>query len=310
MRRCPHICTPPLIALCALLLAACSTEPRVIAVRRYNGASPPPQRPAERPGDYRVVAGDTLYSIAFRHQMDYRELARINGITAPYTIYPGQELRLHAAAGQYAPAASTRVVSRAPPRATASTGAREGAVIAASVPAPSGSAGGSAAWPAPPPGMSSQTRPGSVAPATGSAMGNASPVIAGAGPTRTVDGITWRWPVEGRVLDGFQADEPGRQGLDIGGRMGQPVYAAASGVVVYSGSGLTGYGELVIVKHNDDYLSAYGHNSVRLVKEGQKVVAGQEIAEMGNSGAPRVELHFEIRKDGRPLNPLDFLPKR
>ena len=112
------------------------------------------------------------------------------------------------------------------------------------------------------------------------------------------------------VLDGFQADEPGRQGLDIGGRMGQPVYAAASGVVVYSGSGLTGYGELVIVKHNDDYLSAYGHNSVRLVKEGQQVVAGQEIAEMGNSGAPRVELHFEIRKDGRPLNPLDFLPKR
>ena len=124
MRRCPHICTPPLIALCALLLAACSTEPRVIAVRRYNGAPPPPQRSAERPGEYRVVAGDTLYSIAFRHQMDYRELARINGITAPYTIYPGQELRLHAAAGQYAPAASTRVVSRAPPRVATSTGTR------------------------------------------------------------------------------------------------------------------------------------------------------------------------------------------
>ena len=303
MRRCPHICPLPLIALCALLLAACSTEPRVIAVRRYNGASAPPQRLAERPGEYRVVAGDTLYSIAFRHQMDYRELARINGITAPYTIYPGQELRLHATAGQYAPAASTRVVSRAPPRAAASSGAREGAVVAVSAPA----ASGSAAWPAPPPGMSSRMRAGSVAPAAGST----SPVvIAGTGPTRTVDGITWRWPVEGRVLDGFQADEPGRQGLDIGGRMGQPVYAAASGVVVYSGSGLTGYGELVIVKHNDDYLSAYGHNSVRLVKEGQKVVAGQEIAEMGNSGAPRVELHFEIRKDGRPLNPLDFLPKR
>jgi len=124
------------------------------------------------------------------------------------------------------------------------------------------------------------------------------------------DWIVWRWPVDGPVLAGFEADEPGRQGLDIGGHMGQPVYAAASGVVVYSGSGLVGYGELIIIKHSDSYLSAYGHNSVRLVKEGQNVVAGQEIAEMGNSGAPRVELHFEIRKDGKPLNPQDFLPRR
>jgi lipoprotein NlpD len=125
-----------------------------------------------------------------------------------------------------------------------------------------------------------------------------------------VDGIAWIWPAQGAVLGGFQADDPTRQGIDIAGRTGAPVNAAADGVVVYSGNGLVGYGELVIVKHSDIYLSAYGHNSKRLVNEGQRVKAGQQIAEMGSSGASRTELHFEIRKQGKPVDPLAFLPRR
>ena len=286
-------------AAALLLLAACSTEPRVIAVRSYQAPPPAPARQhPERPGYYRVVAGDTLYSIAFRHQMDYRELARINGIGPPYTIYPGQELRLRGSAPPPAPFVPAPATPRAggsapPPAGVASSAAVATVASTPGVPASAGS--GTAAWPAPPPGMPGEAASAPPAPA---------------GRTRTVDGIRWRWPAEGRLLQGFQADQPGRQGVDIGGHMGQPVYAAASGVVVYSGSGLTGYGELVIIKHNDEFLSAYGHNSVRLVKEGQHVVAGQQIAEMGNTGAPRVELHFEIRRNGQPLDPLDFLPRR
>lgn len=282
MRCYPRFHLLPIVALAALLLTACSTAPRVVAVRRTAPYPAPAARAVERAGYYRVVAGDSLYSIAFRHQMDYRELARINDIGPPYTIYPGQELRLRGAP----PAQQTRRqrVVVAPPVTVAPS-----AVASAVVPATDSAAGNAAA----------------TTPAV-----SANGAVVSGGPTRSVDGIDWRWPVDGPVLAGFKADEPGRQGVDIGGRMGQPVYAAATGVVVYSGSGLVGYGELIIIKHSDGYLSAYGHNSVRLVKEGQNVVAGQEIAEMGNSGAARVELHFEIRKDGKPLDPLDFLPRR
>ena len=131
------------------------------------------------------------------------------------------------------------------------------------------------------------------------------------GATRTVAGITWLWPASGEVLGGFHSGSGGDgAGVDIAGNVGDPVRAAASGMVVYSGNGLIGYGELIIIKHDDTYLSAYGHNSQRLVKEGQHVDAGQEIALMGASGAPRVELHFEVRKDGKPVDPLAYLPQR
>jgi len=328
----PRIVRLLLAGALLLLLAACATEPRVIALQRY--AAPPPTQtrtPAvvpQRAGEYRVQPGDSLYAIAQRHGMDYRTLARINGIGPPYTIYPGQELRLHGSARAPSPASPAQVAVVAPPASAGAPPPPQAAAINPNAP-----------WPAPPPGMpqqsvaaaaSSAATPShvavpapSVAPAaavtsTASAVASAAtpanaattPVATGHAVTRDVDGIRWRWPVDGPVLEGFHADQPGRQGINIGGQMGQPVYAAASGVVVYSGSGLTGYGELVIIKHNDQFLSAYGHNSVRLVKEGQKVVAGQEIAEMGNTGAARVELHFEIRKDGKPLNPQDFLPRR
>lgn len=122
--------------------------------------------------------------------------------------------------------------------------------------------------------------------------------------------FAWRWPTEGSLVESYAAGDPTRQGIDIAGNAGQPVRAAADGVVVYSGSGLVGYGELIIVKHNDQWLSAYGHNRARLVNEGQLVKAGQQIAEMGRSGAARDMLHFEIRYNGKPVDPQQYLPKR
>ena len=127
-------------------------------------------------------------------------------------------------------------------------------------------------------------------------------------PPRTT--FAWRWPVEGALLSRYVEGEPTRQGIDIGGSEGAPVRAAADGVVVYSGSGLVGYGELVIVKHDEQWLSAYGHNRARLVSEGALVKAGQQIAELGHSGAARDMLHFEIRYNGKPVDPLTYLPKK
>jgi lipoprotein NlpD len=122
--------------------------------------------------------------------------------------------------------------------------------------------------------------------------------------------VSWRWPTDGQILNRFTAGDPTRQGVDITGKGGQPVRAAGDGVVVYSGSGLVGYGELVIVKHDEQWLSAYGHNRSRLVNEGARVKAGQQIAEMGSTGASREMLHFEIRYNGKPVDPLQYLPRR
>lgn len=123
-------------------------------------------------------------------------------------------------------------------------------------------------------------------------------------------GIAWRWPADGPLLSRFVPGEPTRQGVDIGGAGGSPVRAAGDGTVVYSGAGLVGYGELVIIKHSESWLSAYGHNRKRLVNEGQNVKAGDQIAEMGRSGAARDMLHFEIRYNGKPVDPLLYLPGR
>lgn len=120
----------------------------------------------------------------------------------------------------------------------------------------------------------------------------------------------WLWPADGPVLNTYAVDDPARKGIDIGGEVGAPVRAAADGEVVYSGAGLVGYGELVIIKHGPRFLSAYGHNRKRLVAEGDVVRAGQQIAELGSSGAPRAMLHFEIRDNGQPKNPLSYLPNR
>jgi lipoprotein NlpD len=120
----------------------------------------------------------------------------------------------------------------------------------------------------------------------------------------------WHWPVAGVILSSFQGNNGLNKGIDLGGKLGEPVLAAASGQVVYSGSGLRGYGKLLIIKHNETFLSAYAHNDRLLVKEGDLVKVGQRIADMGSSGTDRVKLHFEIRRDGTPVDPLKFLPRR
>jgi len=151
---------------------------------------------------------------------------------------------------------------------------------------------------------STPSAPVNVAPAPVAVPARPAPVAAAQGPLR------WQWPTSGQVVSRFVSGDPTRQGLSIVGNPGQAVNAAADGVVVYSGSGLIGYGELVIVKHSDEFLSAYGHNRRRLVAEGDQVKSGQQIAEMGRSGAARDMLHFEIRRNGRPVDPMGFLPAR
>lgn len=267
-----------------------SSRPRAsasAAVRTQSAAS----------GTYRVQRGDTLYSIAFRHGLDYRELAQWNGIDAPYTIYPGRELRLASArAGAKRTVAAAPTSSPAAPPPATKPGPSE---PVASAPA------AAAATPLPPTAASPSAAPATPAPkATRPPPAPASDAVATAGD------VAWRWPADGSVVGTFTAGDPVRQGIDIAGQPGAPVRAAADGTVVYSGNGLIGYGELIIVKHSPAFLSAYGHNRKRLVQEGDHVKAGQTIAEMGASAANRNELHFEIRRNGKPSNPLDFLPRR
>ncbi len=128
--------------------------------------------------------------------------------------------------------------------------------------------------------------------------------------TKSVKGIKWRWPHLGPIIARYSNSGSDNKGIDIAGQLGDPVFSAASGEVVYAGSGLLGYGKLIIINHNENYLSAYAHNKQILVKEGQKIRAGQKIAEMGNTGTNRAKLHFEIRRDGKPVNPLGYLPKK
>lgn len=249
------------LAAAAVLLAACSSS-----VVRETSSSSASHRIVSKPkygATARVQRGDTLYGVAFRNGIDFRDLAAWNGIGAPYTIYPGQSLRLYPSNG----------------KGVAATGA--GPATPATV-RPK------------PPAASVPSRP--VAPVPSTPPMNS--------------GVSWRWPADGAVIGRFAAGDATKQGVDIAGTSGQPVRAAGDGVVVYSGGGLVGYGELIIVKHNEAWLSAYGHNRTRLVNEGQNVKAGQQIAEMGRSGASRDMLHFEIRYNGKPVDPQSYLPKR
>lgn len=264
-------CIPVVAALlCVLLLAGCGAY-----------------------GYHQVRRGETLYWISFQHDVDYRDVARWNKLQPPYRLHPGDLVRVvpdqasAAASNNKRPAVSSARASAPPKVATASA------------------AGGSSAYPpphrvimlSPAPGQAAKTRPAAMTPSTG-----ADPALSAK--------VDWRWPAQGAVVTNFVAADPVRKGIDIAGDSGAEVRAAARGRVVYSGSGLPRYGNLIIIKHNDDYLSAYAHNDQLLVAEGAAVQAGQAIARMGASGTDRVKLHFEIRRDGRPVNPLQFLPRR
>ncbi len=232
-----------LLVLPIILVSACGTQIKHLSA----------------PRTYTVKNGDTLYGISWRYSLDYREVARWNGISSPYTIYAGKTLRLYPSAG----------AQRASTQQSASTSAKTSRQpVAARAP---------------------------------------SAVVQR--PLSTTK-LTWLWPASGAITGFYSPTGNGRKGIDISGQSGQPVRAAASGKVVYSGDGLTGYGQLIIIKHNSEFLSAYAHNRKLLVQEEELVRGGQHIAELGSSGARQSMLHFEIRRNGKPVDPLGYLPNR
>lgn len=322
----------PLAAM-MVLLAGCATQPSApVSDRSLGTATTGTLERTDRGDIYTVVRGDTLYGISFRVGLDYRELADFNGIGEPFTIYPGQRLRIP---GGEPAVASTPMPTPRPSQPAATTPIGERSFDAQ--PLPEEPRPGSATTqglgdgrPAPgqliaePAAPTTGARVGlSVPPTTASAgtltAGAASttvitpPAVPGTAPKPPLPAVAngaWRWPTEGRVMSTFAAGDPGRKGIDISGQIGQPIVAAGDGEVVYSGEGMIGYGQLIIIKHSNALLSAYGHNRNRLVKEGDRVKAGQQIAEMGATNGDQPALHFEIRQGGKPVDPTRFLPKR
>ena len=219
-----------LLCTAALYLWGCSTPSTPPVVDRSVSEMP-------RGGIHEVRSGETLYAIAFRYSIDFRELAALNDIETPYVIRAGERLRLTSDAGR-------RALPRSPPRAA-------------------------------------HRAPRSAK-------------------------LTWTWPAKGKVVTAFGTQS---KGIDIAGEIGAPVRAGAAGEVVYAGSGLRGYGNLVIIKHDEHTLSAYGHNRALLVEEGEQVKGGQTVARMGKRGS-RSLVHFEIRRDGKPQDPVPLLPSR
>ncbi|WP_339529251.1 peptidoglycan DD-metalloendopeptidase family protein [Pseudomonas mucidolens] len=252
------------------LLVACSSTPGGGA-RVVDRNKAAPHRPTVTTGQYVVRKGDTLFSIAFRYGWDYKALAARNNIPVPYTIHPGQAIRFDGRSASR----PTAVVTKSGSSASSSS---KTTII---------------------------TKPAGTATTTVAKKPAPAP-LPPAGPAPS----GWGWPSNGVLIGKFSSNGSLNKGIDIAGDLGQPVLAASNGTVVYAGSGLRGYGELIIIKHSDTYVSAYGHNRRLLVREGQQVKVGQTIAEMGSTGTDRVKLHFEIRRQGKPVDPLQFLPRR
>jgi lipoprotein NlpD len=291
-----------------VLLSGCTTY----AVRAPVGDHS--DSPARKPDAHQVRRGDTLYSIAFLYGFSVEELAAWNGLGPPYTIYRGQKLRLVPPHRQIArtaptpPAASRPKARSGPPVRSASAAASASQPKIRSLPKTTARvrvepAPVASRAQAPAPRVAAAAPP--VAPAS-----PPPPSPAAAEPAADDRHVFWSWPADGPLIRGYKADSAGKKGIYIGGEAGQAVRAAAAGKVVYSGSGLSGYGRLIIIKHNNDFLSAYAHNRKLIAREGQWVKKGEVIAQMGSTDTDRTQLHFEIRKRGRPVDPLHHLPSR
>ncbi len=264
-------CVVLVLVVAAGLLSACgSTGPAPVINRE-----PIPQG-ASGKGFYRVRSGDTLYSIAWRAGRDYRSLAVWNGIRPPYTIYAGQRLRLGPP-------------PKAKPERRQKAASKQKAAMTARPP------------------VSKRTK---VERRKSSSVVVETERKSHGKKRVSASRLRWQWPTQGRLLQRFSNSDRTRQGIKIAGRLGQAIRAAEAGTVVYSGSGLIGYGRLIIVKHNKNFLSAYAHNRKILVKEGDQVAKGERIAEMGKSGDGKPVLHFEIRRKGTPVDPVALLPNR
>lgn len=257
---------------------------------------------------HQVKKGDTLYSIGFKYDMDYKFLAQINNISKPYRIYPGQTLKLKSdSRTSYVtttPLKTNPVVTthkiQAKPLAKANNQNTATKQPAKSVSKPVTK---------PPVTVVKKPVSSDKKKTTPQSAIVKKPVVKkpATQPKLPSGSIIWSWPTAGKIRSTFLASNPARKGISIGGKEGQAVKAAAAGVVVYSGSGLLGYGELIIIKHSEEFLSAYGHNKKRLVSEGDAIKKGQTIAELGSSGTNVNNLHFEIRKNGKPVNPLNYV---
>ena len=260
-----------------------------------------------RPEVYVVQKGDTLYSIAFNYGFDYHELADLNGIQDPSVIKAGQQIRLFPGRTINAVRPVTAVESK-----PVEMGVREQPRLAKY--AYSESALAQIAKIQQPDSIKAEVKPVSKPETKAVTKPETKPETKASEikPESVVDDVAdealeWTMPTMGKIIADF-SEAANKKGIDIAGKLGQPVTASAPGKVVYSGSGLRGYGKLVIIKHNKTYLSAYAHNDQVLVKEGQSVARGQKIAEMGNSDAEQVKLHFEVRRFGKPVDPAKYLP--
>ena len=295
-------------ALAAAFLAGCASPYRAPGVEPERAAvRPPPVKPApppaeQRPETYTVKRGDTLYSIALDSGLDYRDLAAWNNVGDPAVIGTGQVLRMQP---PEPPGAGVQVQSVVVPGALEARPLGADPRAGAEAPRATGDLLKT--------GPRAMKLPYSEENLALLLRRSPSPpklelLPSPPGAAEEPDRVDWIWPASGRILAGFS--EATNKGVDILGKIGDPVYASAAGRVVYSGTGLRGFGKLVIVKHNQTYLSAYAHNSNIFVKEGQNVARGQKIAEIGNTDAPQTKLHFEIRRLGKPVDPLKFLPER
>lgn len=302
------------------LLAACGTADRVPApvekrtqvpaAQGEAGKVPAEQAPAG-PGYYTVKQGDTLYRIALDAGQSYVDLVEWNKLNNPHDIKMGQVLRVVPPDSETAavqPAQGMEVtplepVASQPTAATENMNAPRGD----KQPYSEGTLGTMQDGTHKPAPVQQAAKPGVPKPAVPVPVPAVVPPVAG-GSGGAVEGVAWAWPVNGgKVVDAFSASS---KGMGIAGPAGQPVLAAADGKVMYAGSGIRGYGNLIILKHTNTLLTAYAHNRAILVKEGQDVGRGQKIAEMGNTDSSSVKLHFEVRKQGKPVDPFGYLPKR
>ncbi|WP_318532154.1 murein hydrolase activator NlpD [Escherichia coli] len=257
---------------------------------------------------YTVKKGDTLFYIAWITGNDFRDLAQRNNIQAPYALNIGQTLQVGNASGTPITGGNAITQADAAEQGVVIKPAQNSTVAVASQPTityseSSGEQSANKMLPNNKPAATTVTAPVTVPTAS-----TTEPTVSSTSTSTPIS--TWRWPTEGKVIETFGASEGGNKGIDIAGSKGQAIIATADGRVVYAGNALRGYGNLIIIKHNDDYLSAYAHNDTMLVREQQEVKAGQKIATMGSTGTSSTRLHFEIRYKGKSVNPLRYLPQR
>jgi lipoprotein NlpD len=313
-------CFTTALAAALLVLGGCASVPEQAPVddRRPIAAPKPAPQAAVAvmapPGTYIVKRGDTLYSIALEHGADYRDVAQWNKLDDPTKISVGQALRVTPPEGQPA-------VQVGAARASGPLVARplEGAALEPQGRGDGGTKTSPKALRLPysednlallskgeAPAVAPAAKPVAMAPSAPAAVPAKPEAAKPAAAARDPEGLDFIWPARGSVLAGFS--EPSSKGLDISGKPGDPVVAAAAGQVLYTGTGIRGFGKLIVIRHENGFSSVYAHNREILVKEGQTVSRGQRIAELGDTDADRPKLHFEIRKSGKPVDPMRYLP--